>query len=378
MSWHRWPRSLAVLALAATMLIASTAVVSAQAAPGLAFAGGEGAGAGRHVVLIAGDEEYRSEEALPQLAQILSAHHGFRATVLFSIDPETGYVDPNQTGNIPGLEALADADLMILAIRGRQLPDEQMQHIDAYLRSGRPVLGLRTSTHAFGLFGIGGLDNAYEHYHWNYDGERAEWTDGFGRLVLGETWIRHHGAHKDESTRGVVVAPDHAIARGLSAVDIWGATDVYGVRLPLPGDSEPIVLGQVVRRAGERDDTDLLYGMRPTDREPVAEKNAPMMPIAWTRSYELPGGRRGKVFATTMGASTDLLSEGVRRMIVNAALWLVGLDVPAGGADAALVGAYQPTAYGFQFDWLGSWTFGVLQLSSPWPERELLPEDFRH
>ena len=30
--------------------------------------------------------------------------------------------------------------------------------------------------------------------------------------------------------------------------EIWGSTDVYGVRLPLPGDSKPLVLGQVTAR----------------------------------------------------------------------------------------------------------------------------------
>ncbi len=92
----------------------------------LVFEGGDGPGKGKHVVLVSGDEEYRSEEALPQLAKILSKHHGFKCTVTFAIDPKTGEIDPNQSSNIPGLEALQTADLMIIATRFRDLPDDQM------------------------------------------------------------------------------------------------------------------------------------------------------------------------------------------------------------------------------------------------------------
>ena len=72
---------------------------------------------GKNIVLISGDEEYRSEESLPQLAKILSTYHGFRCTVLFAINPKDGTIDPNQLDNIPGLEALDSADLMVILTR---------------------------------------------------------------------------------------------------------------------------------------------------------------------------------------------------------------------------------------------------------------------
>ena len=92
-------------------------------------------GHGKHIVLVSGDEEYRSEEALPQLAKILSSEHGFDCTVLFAIDPKTGLIDPNYRQNIPGLGALKNADLLILFTRRRNLPDEQMQAFDEYLKA---------------------------------------------------------------------------------------------------------------------------------------------------------------------------------------------------------------------------------------------------
>ena len=61
--------------------------------------GGPGPGHGKTVVLIAADEEYRSEETLPQLARILAKRHGFNCIVLFGTDPKDGTVCPNVTNN---------------------------------------------------------------------------------------------------------------------------------------------------------------------------------------------------------------------------------------------------------------------------------------
>jgi hypothetical protein len=314
----------------AGLILLLTAGASAGASadkPWLTFEGGDGPGKGKRVVLISGDEEYRSEEGLPQLARILAKRHGFHCTVLFAIDRKDGTINPNETTNIPGLEALQSADLMILLTRFRDLPDDQMKYIVDYLDSGRPVIGLRTATHAFYL-----KSKTYARYSWN----SKEWDGGFGRQILGETWINHHGKHGQQSTRGIVVKDraSHPILRGISDGDIWGPTDVYTVRLPLPGDSQPLVLGQV------------LEGMHPTDKPVVGKVNDPMLPVAWTKTYTSASGKTGRVFTTTMGASQDLLSEGLRRLLVNASYWSVGLEVPA-RANVDLVGDYQPHRFGF-------------------------------
>src|SRR5262249_40532219 len=149
------------------------------------YDGNAAPGKGKHIVLISGDEEYRSEETLPQLAKILAKHHGFKCTVLFAVDLKDGTINPNQNDNIPGLEALRTADLMILFTRFRNLPDGQMKDIVDYVESGRPIIGLRTATHAFNL----GSDKTYSRYSWR----SKEWDGGFGRQVLGETWVNHHG-----------------------------------------------------------------------------------------------------------------------------------------------------------------------------------------
>src|SRR5258708_29384049 len=133
-----------------TFLLRGTLLLCAGAATSdrLVIPGKNGPGKGKRIVLVSGDEEYRSEQVLPQLARILSQRHGFDCTVLFAIDPVSGAIKPDQNDNIPGLEALGSADLMILYTRFRNLPDAQMKHIVDYVESGRPVIAMRTATHA--------------------------------------------------------------------------------------------------------------------------------------------------------------------------------------------------------------------------------------
>src|SRR5690606_763104 len=160
------------------------------AGPWVVLEGESAPGKGKHIVLVSGDEEYRSEEALPQLAKILAKHHGFTCTVLFAIDPNTGEINPTVRPNIPGVQKLKPAEPPIPFTRFRNLPDEQMEHLVAYMESGRPIVALRTATHAFDM-----PEGKYAKYSW----QSTEWEGGFGRQVLGETWINHHGHHGKQS-----------------------------------------------------------------------------------------------------------------------------------------------------------------------------------
>lgn len=303
--------------------------------PWVVYQGKEGVGKGKHVVLVSGDEEYRSEEALPQLGRMLAKHHGFKCTVLFAIDPKTGNINPNVNNNIPGLEALKTADLMVIFTRFRNLPDEQMKYIADYIDAGKPVVGLRTATHAFN----NGGSKTYAKYHW----QNKEWEGGgFGRHILGETWVAHHGAHGSQATRGIFAegADKSPILKGIKDGEIFGPTDVYTVKNPLPGDSKPLVLGQVVA------------GMKPEDPPLAGNKNSPMMPVAWTKTYKGTSGTVGRVFTTTMGASQDLENEAMRRLIVNACIWAVGLEdkIPE-KTKVDLVGDFKPTRFQFFKEW---------------------------
>ncbi len=321
---NRRDRRRNALTLALTLLLVAPALA---ADPWVVYEGTEGPGKGKRVVLISGDEEYRSEEALPQLGKILARRHGFTCTVLFAIG-EDGSIDPDKGDNIPGLEALRSADLMIIATRFRNLPDDQMKEIVDYVESGRPIIGMRTATHAFNL-----KSRTYARYSWNNN----EWKGGFGRQVLGETWVSHHGNHGRESTRGIIApgAREHPIVRGIKDGDIWGPTDVYEAHPP--ADATVLVLGQVLK------------GMKPTDPPVEGKKNNPMMAVAWARSYTGSQGKAARIVNTTMGAATDLEIEGTRRLLVNAAYWAVGLeDRISDHADVALVGEYHPLPFGFR------------------------------
>ncbi|MCC9605032.1 ThuA domain-containing protein [Blastopirellula sp. JC732] len=315
------------LALTAVMF-ASLASFSWAADPWVAYPGGEGPGAGKHIVLVSGDDEYRSEEMLPALGMILSERHGFKCTVLFPIDPKSGEIAPTYQTNIPGAGTLADADLMILFTRFRNLPAEQMEPVLDYLKSGKPIIALRTATHAFNF----PKDSPYAKYSWNNGGEFA---GGFGRQILGETWVSHHGHHGSESTRGVInpELKDHPILRGVS--DIWGPTDVYGIK-KLPETAEVLVRGQI------------LTGMQPTDPPVEDKRNDPMMPIIWLNKYTNENGAVTPSLTSTFGSAVDFKCEDYRRLLVNASYYFTGLtDKIDGKANVEFVGDYEPTFFGF-------------------------------
>ena len=312
--------ALALLVLPLTALAADPPVV---------LEGKDGPGKGKHIVLISGDQEYRSEETIPQLAKILANRHGFKCTVLFTLDKD-GTINPT-VNNIPGLKALKTADLIIIFTRFLNLPDDQMQHIVDYLATGKPVIGLRTATHAFNI----PKESKFARYSFN--SAAPDYKQGFGKQVLGETWVNHHGAHGKEGTRGRFAKGQdhHPILKGIKDGEIFGTTDVYTVNLPLAGDSTTIVLGEVTAT------------LKPDSPAVEGKKNDPMMPVAWVKSYK--GEQTGRVFTTTMGASQDLAFEATRRMIVNACFWAVGLeDKIADRSNVDIVGHFHPTPFRFK------------------------------
>ena len=185
---------------------------TATAAQWVTYEPKPGKGAGKHIVFLSGDEEYRSEQGLPQMGKILSQRHGFKCTVLFSQDAD-GTINPNNSSNIPGMSQLDGADLVVNQFRFRELPDADMAHFDAYLNAGKPMMVLRTATHAFNY--TKNKDSVYAKYHWQHHG--GVWTGGFGGATVGETWTYHHGDHGKEGTRGIIDGKNrqHPILNGV-------------------------------------------------------------------------------------------------------------------------------------------------------------------
>ncbi len=314
--------------------IAAGALASPPAGPSstsTAYPAKAGPGGGRHVVLLAGDEEYRSEEALPMLAKILSQRHGFRCTVLYSVDQD-GTIDPNARRSLSNPEVLDTADAVVLSLRFRAWPDETMARFDRYLRAGKPIVALRTSTHAFNGFPPG---SAWARWNFNNEG-------GFGKRVLGETWLTHWGRHKVEGTRGQIEQGQrrHPVLRGVTS--LHGDTDVYEAYPPV--DATILVRGMVLQGLTPRSPPATHRKRRATDGKEQSV-NDPAMPVAWTRLHQHEAGTTSRVLTTTLGSATDLADEGLRRLVINGVYWGLGMDVPA-AADVRYVDPYSPSFYG--------------------------------
>lgn len=301
------------------LLMLSAAVPRAHA---VVYEGSTGPGVGKHIVFLAGDHEYRSEETLPALARILARHHGFKCTVLFNVDKETGEITPGNS-NMPGMEALDTADLAVVFLRFQDFPVEQMKHLDAYLNRGGPVVGLRTATHAFRMKN----DAPFAKYSFDYKGD--EYELGFGHQVLGQTWVGHYGRNHQQSTRITIVdgKEKHPILRGVK--DVWVQAGGY---VGKPVDGEVLTLAQP------------LNGMTPDS--PVDETKPPQ-PSEWTRTYTSNSGKIGRVFTSLYGTPEDLLNDGYRRMLVNGCFWAMGLEEAIkADANIAFVGPFEPNTFG--------------------------------
>ncbi len=311
----------------------------------ITFEGTEGPGVGKHIVMLAGDHEYRSEEILPAMARILARHYGFKTSVFFTLDEE-GYIQPGSS-IIKGLEALETADLIVMGLRFQNFPHAEMQHIVNYLDRAGPVIGLRTSTHAFK-----DIEGEFEKYNWDYEGE--EYFKGFGRQVLGETWAGHYGTNHQQSSLVIPVGEDHVIFRGVADMHVQSGGYFAD---PMP-DSHILARGTV------------LDGMS-ADSPPAGDKE--QVPVVWTRSYEGSDGQSGRVFTTTHGAGEDFLNDGFRRMLINAAFWALSMeDAIEADSNIDFVGPYNPVEFAFDGYRLGvrpsdmaAWDSPIMDASKP-------------
>lgn len=249
-----------------------------------------------HVVFVTGDDEYRSEITMPMIAAILEKRHGLRTSVASSTPI------PQTKSNIEGLEALETADLMVMFTRFRALPDDQLARITRYVDSGKPVVGLRTSTHAF-LYPEGSPNVAL--------------NDGFGREVFGQKWITHHGNKSTTSVTLNAEQTQHPILRGVSP--FTARSWLYHV-MPLNGPATILLEGDSIN----------------SQQTARAAQYPPHQPVAWTREHH----KGGRVFFTTLGHPADFSHESMRRLVVNGILWALGKDVPKGGADATPITPY--------------------------------------
>jgi uncharacterized protein len=264
-----------------------------------------------HIVFVTGDEEYRSEESMPMLARILKNRYGFQVSVRYAI---TGnYINPNNQDNIPGLDILEDADMMVMYTRFRSLPDDQLQYILNFAESGKPMAGFRTSTHAFSY----GED--HENHHLDFD-----WP----QEVFGLPWISHHGGSNSTDVLIDEENSDHPILRG---VEPFHARSWLYHANTLLDDAVPLLTGRAVEGA-----------------EPGGDYFDDPHTVAWTNYYQ---GEQGtsRVFFTTLGHPNDFFDENMRRLAIQGFYWALEMEdqIPDEGLNVDIIGNYDPNPAGF-------------------------------
>jgi type 1 glutamine amidotransferase len=229
---------------------------------------------------------------MPLIAAELEKHYGMRTVVLKSAP------DHNAEKNIPGLEVLREADLAVFFLRWRRLPEAQVAHIEAYLKSGKPVMGFRTSTHAFNY------PAGHPLVRWN---EFAEFALG-GPGGWGKGGHTHYGHSSTTDVSIVTAQKTHPILTGVKP-NFHAASWLYHIVPQYP-----------VKGA-----TSLLMGKAVNPDKPATDN-----PVAWT--WQTPAG--GRVFMTTLGHPQDFNEAAMQRLVINAVHWTLGQPVPTKWAGA--------------------------------------------
>jgi type 1 glutamine amidotransferase len=307
------------------LFLAAAFATSPLHASSIVYEGDAGPGLGKHIVFLASDHEYRAEEVCPALARILAKHYGFKCTVIFGVDKD-GFIEAGSS-NVSGLAALEKADLFFIFARFLNPPDEEMAHIEAYLERGGPVAGLRTSSHAFQI----PAKSKYARY--DFKSKTAGYENGFGHQVLGNTWVGHYGTNHKQGTRITTIPGQrgNVILTGVGETAFTHAGAYVGKAAP---DFTVLTTSQP------------LVSMEP-NAEPDTKK--PPMPSTWTREYAAKDGSKHRVFHSTQGASQDFLDDNYRRLILNGALWTMGMEATIKpDMNISFVGPFQPRKFSFK------------------------------
>lgn len=277
-----------------------------------------------HVVFVTGDEEYRSEESMPMLAKILKRELGAKVSMCYAID-SVGIIDPNRSDHISNLEALETADLMVMFTRFRALPESELKYITDFAESGKPMVGFRTTTHAF----------MYED-----DSTMMHMNNDWPTKIFGQQWITHHGHFEDGHgalTSVSVMDNDSPILNGVEPFDAYSwLYHVDGGDWKLYGNPDLLLKGKSLRSNHET--------AGKLDQYPMTN------PVAWTKLYTgISGKLDSRVFFTTLGHPFDFKVESMRKLALNGIYWALGRegDIPYTGVNSDFEGIYKPNNSGF-------------------------------
>ena len=266
-----------------------------------------------HAVFLIGDREYRSEESMPMLARILKNRHGFDVTLCFSLN-EDGVIDPNRPYYFQGIEALADADLMVVYMSWRQPTPGQLGYITDFLMSGGAVVGFRPTVLTFEF--PADHPNAALNTEWPHE-------------VLGLRWISHHGSANSTDAFLVEDQKHHPVLRGVQP--FHARSWLYHSADHLHANAQPLMYGRAVRGA-----------------QPGGEHFSDPQPVAWMHQRE-PAYGAGRSFFITLGNPEDFAEESMRRLSLQGMFWALGREdeIPRQGLDVDLLMEYRPHPSGF-------------------------------
>jgi hypothetical protein len=235
-----------------------------------------------HLVMVISEDEYRTHETLPAFADKYLARD-FKVTFVFG--------DKKDPSNLVGIEALTKADVALFSVRRRTPPEAQLDIIRKYVADGKPVVAIRTSSHAFSRAKGQKLAAG-----------RAEWPE-FDREVLGGNYTGHYGTGKPGKARTLVrVVPEAAalpLLTGVPKTDEFAVASWLYKTAPLRNKAVPLLVGRV-------------SGQDKTE------------PVAWMHTS--PAG--GRVFYTSLGHPDDFAVPAFRRLLVNFIHAASGSGVP--------------------------------------------------
>jgi nicotinamidase-related amidase/type 1 glutamine amidotransferase len=224
-----------------------------------------------HLVIVMAEPEYGTERTLPKFA-LEQLGQAFRVSCVFGSE--------TNANELPGIEALDEADALLLSVRRRALPKAQMETVRRFVAAGKPVVGIRTASHAFSLHGKKPPEGC------------ATWEE-FDHEVLGGNYTGHHGAGPHVEVRAAGPAR-HPILDGVSVKDLEGRGSLYKVS-PLAATATPLLVGKV--------------------------DDKPAEPVLWVHLTRA-GGR---VVYTSLGHPDDFKQPAFNRLVRNALCWAAGL-----------------------------------------------------